>query len=107
MRSSFHSPFGAARSLVPFAAIDPTIISSAISAGAAIASTAISTAPSKKAKKKKKKAVEAEPEPETAAAIQPAATGGVPSWALWAGVGLLVLVGGFVLLRRSDAKAAK
>ena len=111
MRSSFHSSFGAARRVVPFAAVDPSIISSAISAGGAIATTAISASASAKAAKakkpkKKKRAPSDEAAPETAAATQPA-TGGVPSWALYAGVGLLVLVGGFVLLRKSNAKAAR
>ena len=107
MRSSFQSSFGAARSLVPFAAIDPSIISSAISAGGAIASTAISSASSAKAAKKKKKKHLAEPAPETAAETQPVTTGGFPSWAMWAGVGVLVLVGGFVLLRRSNQQVEK
>jgi hypothetical protein len=112
MRSSFHSSFGAARRVVPFAAIDPSIISSAISAGGAIATTAISASASAKAAKgakkpkKKKRAPSDEAPPETGATTQPA-TGGVPSWALYAGVGLLVLVGGFVLLRKSNAKDAR
>ena len=107
MRSSFYSPFGAT-SLVPFAAVDPSIISSAIQAGGAIATTAISAASSAKAsKKKKKKKVAQEAAPETAATTPPPTTGGVPSWALWAGVGALVLVGGFLVLRRSNAKAGR
>jgi LPXTG-motif cell wall-anchored protein len=111
MRSSFHSSFGAARRVVPFAAVDPSIISSAISAGGAIATTAISASASAKAAKakkpkKKKRAASDEAPPETGATTQPA-TGGVPSWALYAGLGLLVLVGGFLVLRKSNAKAAR
>lgn len=111
MRSSFHSSFGAARRVVPFAAVDPSIISSAISAGGAIATTAISASASAKAAKakkpkKKKRAASDEAPPETGATTQ-TATGGVPSWALYAGVGLLVLVGGFLVLRKSNAKAGR
>jgi hypothetical protein len=104
MRSSFHSAFGAARSAVPFAAVDPSIISSAIQAGGAIATTAISAAGSGKKSKKKKKKVAEEPVAETAPAPVPSSSG-VPSWALWAGVGALVLIGGFLVLRRSNARA--
>jgi len=108
MRSSFHSSFGAARRVVPFAAIDPSIISSAISAGSAIATTAISAASSAKAAKKpkkKKRASSNEAAPETSAATQPAS--GFPSWAMYAGIGVVVLVGGFLLLRKSNAKTAR
>jgi hypothetical protein len=112
MRSSFQSSFGAARRVVPFAAVDPSIISSAISAGGAIATTAISAASSAKAAKaakkpkKKKRTSSGEAPPETGATTQPAA-GGFPSWAMYAGIGVVVLVGGFLLLRKSNAKAAR
>jgi LPXTG-motif cell wall-anchored protein len=30
----------------------------------------------------------------------PTASGGIPKWVMWAGIGLLVALGGFLLLRR-------
>ena len=99
---SFTSAFGAHR--MAYAAIDPSIISSAITVGGALAQTGISAAAAGKKKNKKKPAKKtASPEAQEAAAAAPApATGGMPSWALYAGIGVLVLVGGFLLLRKSN-----
>ena len=98
---SFTSPFGAHR--MAYAAIDPSIISSAITAGGAIAQTSIAAAASASKKKKKKKAAPSPVAAAEEAAAAPAPTsGGMPSWALYAGLGVLVLVGGFLLLRKQS-----
>jgi len=84
-----------------YAAIDPSIISSAITAGGAIAQTSIAAASASKKKKKKKTPAPVEAAEEVAAAPAPT-SGGMPSWALYAGLGVLVLVGGFLLLRKQS-----
>lgn len=97
---SFTSPFGAHR--MAYAAIDPSIISSAITAGGAIAQTSIAAASASASKKKKKKTPAPVAAAEEVAAAPAPTSGGMPSWALYAGLGVLVLVGGFLLLRKQS-----
>ena len=86
-----------------YSAIDPSIISSAITVGGALAQTGICAVANAKKKKKKKKSAAPSATDEGSAAPAPvAASTGMPSWALYAGIGVLVLVGGFMLLRKND-----
>lgn len=113
MHSNLHSPFrrpvglglpGRFRTPLGAASIDPAIISSAITAAGSIATSAISATDSKKKKSgKKKKGVEAD---QAAVVVAPPpAASDFPSWVTWLAVGVVVLVGGYVLLKKRPAAA--